>query len=168
MKTIFVGAMTLTAAFILSTAAWAQRSKMPPRVCGDPEAACKGRSSFQPYELPVEWPKNSFIAESRPFYAIILKSAKTDWNFEKCDQVYSNNEILGIQGQWPNNKVFALKCAEPGYVYYTGVDGNYVFIAVYAGESLAQANRFLKTVRNSSDAYRDVKLRKMRAGVNGT
>lgn len=166
MKNTFLAISTLLIALACAGPTSAQRSKAP-RVCGDPEGACKGRSSFQSWELPVEWPANSFIAESKPFYAIILKSAKSDFKFENCEKTFPATEINNFQAQWPNNKVFALQCAEPGYVYYTGVPGDVVFVAVFAGNTLAEANRFLKTVKSSGE-YSGLKVRKLRAGVNGT
>ncbi len=148
-------------------ATFAQKT-VPPRICGDPEAACKGRSSFQSYELPVIWPKKSVIAESRPFYAIILKSAKFDFNSNAdCNKVYTDDEIQRIQTAYPNNKVFALKCQEPGMVYYKGIENNVVFIAIYAGNTLAVANRLLRKVKRSGE-FPGIMVRKLRAGVNGT
>lgn len=156
---MLVGCLFLTA----GTAA-AQKRKLP-RVCGNPEEACPGRSSYQPYDLPVVWPQNSVVAESEPFYAIVLKSAKYDGN--TCGTAFSNSEIQSIQNQFPLNKVFANKCGEPGENYYTGVDGGFVFIAVFAGRTKAQADKFLKEVKDTGQ-YPGVRLRKMRVGVNGT
>lgn len=145
-----------------------KKPKKLPRVCGDPDAACKGRSLFHSYELPVEWPKNSVIAESEPFYAIILKSAKFDYSSgADCDKVYSEGELQSIQWLFPTNKVFAQKCIEPGTNYYEGVDGDFVFIAVYAEKTLAEANNFLKKVQETGQ-FPGVKVRKTRVGVNGT
>lgn len=145
-----------------------KKGKRLPRVCGNPDEACKGRSYFQSYELPVEWPENSVIAESEPFYAIILKSAKFDYSSgADCNKVYSDDEIQSIQYMFPSNKVFALKCSEPGMNYYTGVGGDFVFIAVFAGKSLTAANKFLKSVKDT-EQFPGVKLRKMRVGTNGT
>lgn len=145
-----------------------KKNKKIPRVCGNPDGACKGRGYFQPYELPVEWPENSVIAESEQFYAIILKSAKFDYSSgADCNKVYSNDEIQNIQYSFPQNKVFAMKCGEPGQNYYTGVGGDFVFIAVFAGKTQAEANKFLKKVKEFDD-YKGVKIRKMRVGVNGT
>lgn len=145
-----------------------KKSRKVPRVCGNPDEACKGRAYFQPYELPVEWPENSVIAESEPFYAIILKSAKFDYSSgADCNKVYSDEEIQSFQYQFPSNKVFAMKCSEPGMNYYTGVGADYVFIAVFAGKSLAEANKFLKKVQ-ASEQFPGVKVRKMRVGTNGT
>jgi hypothetical protein len=143
-----------------------KKNRKIPKVCGNPEAACEGRSSYQPYELPVVWPANSVIAESEPFYAIILKSAKSDFSGD-CEKVFSPEEIQSFQNQFPTNKVFALKCADTGYNYYTGVDGNYVFIAVFAGRTLAQANKFLTEVK-ASTGIQGLRVRKMRVGTNGT
>jgi hypothetical protein len=154
---------------VFSTVAAAQKKPQKlPRVCGNPDEACKGRANFQPYELPVEWPQTAVIAESEPFYAIILKSAKFDYSSgADCEKVYSENEIQSIQYQFPTNKVFALKCVEAGYNYYTGVGNDFVFIAVYAGKTLAEANKFLKKVQ-AAEQFPGVKVRKMRVGVNGT
>ncbi len=145
-----------------------KKNRKIPRVCGNPDAACKGRGSYQPYELPVEWPENTVISESEQFYAIILKSAKHDFNSgQDCEKVYSNEEIQSFQNRYPTNKVFALKCVDPGYNYYTGVGSDFVFIAVYAGKTLTEANKFLKLVKTDPELSA-VKLRKMRVGMNGT
>ncbi|MBV9217503.1 MAG: hypothetical protein JO053_15155 [Acidobacteria bacterium] len=154
---------------LLSSLSFGQKkNRKIPRVCGNPEAACKGRSNFQSYELPVEWPVNSVIAESEPFYAIILKSAKYDFtSATDCAKVYTDEEIQSIQNQFPTNKVFALKCADTGYNYYTGIATNVVFIAVYAGRTLAESNKFLAKVKALNE-FPGIKLRRMKVGVNGT
>lgn len=145
-----------------------KKNKKIPRVCGNPDEACKGRANFLSYDLPVEWPENSVIAESETFYAIVLKSAKFDSSSgADCNKVYSDEEIQSIQYQFPNNKVFAQKCFEPGTNYYTGISYEYVFIAVFAGKTLAEANKTLKKVQ-ATEQFPGVKVRKMKVGINGT
>ncbi|HMM81477.1 MAG TPA: hypothetical protein PKC65_15805 [Pyrinomonadaceae bacterium] len=167
-KTLLVITAMVAVCFLFGSVQAQKKPKKLPRVCGNPDEACKGRSYFQSYDLPVEWPENSVIAESEPFYAIILKSAKFDYSSgADCEKVYSDSEIFSTQTMFPTNKVFALKCFEPGGNYYIGVDDNYVFIAVFAGKTLAAANKFLKTVQDTGQ-FPGVKVRKMRVGVNGT
>jgi len=154
---------------ILSGTVWAQKkNRKIPRVCGDPDKACKGRANFQPYELPVEWPQNTVIAESEPFYAIILKSAKSNYSSgADCDKLYSNDEIQSIQFLFPRNKVFALKCFEPGLNYYTNVGNDVVFLGVYAGRTRTEATKFLRKLRGAGQ-FSNAQLRRMRVGMNGT
>lgn len=167
-RTVLFVLVLVCIGFLFGSAQAQKKTKKLPRVCGNPDEACKGRAFFHSYELPVEWPQNSVIAESEPFYAIILKSAKFDYSSgADCEKVYSDSEIHSIQTQYPQNKVFAQKCFEPGMNYYTDVDADYVFIAVYAGKTLAEANRFLKKVQEYGQ-FPGVRVRKMRVGVNGT
>lgn len=169
MKKVAIFVALLSSLCLLSGVALAQKkNKKIPRVCGNPDESCKGRANFQPYELPVEWPENSVIAESETFYAIILKSAKFDYSSgADCNMVYSAEEIQSIQYQFPNNKVFAQKCSEAGMNYYTGINYEFVFIAVFAGKTLAEANKTLKKVQ-ATEQFPGVKVRKMKVGINGT
>lgn len=151
---------------ILAGQADAQRKARLGKVCGDPGAPCKNRDNFQPYELPFDTGRNMVIAESEPFYAIIVKSTKLK-PADNCDTLISERERLDTQALFPRNKVFALKCFEPGLNYYTNVADEVTFIAVFAGRTAAEARRFLKTVKNTGK-FSGVGLRKMQAGINGT
>lgn len=138
------------------------------KVCGNPNIKCKsGDYIFGKHELPFEVPsRNVVIYESEPFYAIVLKSYKTK-DYTNCENAISERDRLEIQDMFPNNKVFALNCLEPGSLYYTNVAVDVNFIAVYAGKTLAEANKFLKTVQ-STGKFKGIKVRKMQSGINGT
>ncbi len=144
----------------------AQKKKRLGRVCGDPTLPCKSRDSFQPYELPFDTGKNAVIAESEFFYAIVLKSAQPT-NEIDCEKSFPELERLPTQDMFPDHKVFALRCEEPGSNYYTGIKSGAPFLAVYAGRTLTEANKFLKTVE-ATRKFPGVKLRRMKAGINGT
>src|SRR4051794_22187199 len=81
------------------------------QVCGDPTVRCRTSVEFQPHDLPFRIPKNAVIWESEMFYAVILQSVKAK---EDCEINISEDERLQAQALFPNNKVFADRCAEPG------------------------------------------------------
>lgn len=137
------------------------------KICGNPNIKCRTVAGFQKHEIGFEIPKgNTVIADSEPFYAIVLKTVKLSPS-ANCDNAISEKERLEIQALFPRNKVFALKCSEAGDVYYTNVANDVNFIAVYAGKTLAAANGFLKTVK-ATGKFKGANLRKMQAGINGT
>lgn len=131
-------------------------------------AACKGRENFQPFHLPFDTGRNFVIAESEYFYGIVLRSKKMKPEWGDCENpIFGEKERLGVQAMFPRNKVFALNCVETGSNYYTGVADNIAFIGVYAGRTLAEANRFLKTVQ-ATKKFAGVRVRRMKVGINGT
>jgi hypothetical protein len=136
------------------------------KVCGDPTAACKSASDFQPYELAFELPNNPVIFDSELFYAVILKSVKTKTETD-CQNAFSEEERINLQRIFPRNKVFTLKCFETGGIYYTNTANNVVFMGIYAGRTLAEAKSFLKRVQSQTE-YSGAIIKRMRAGINGT
>lgn len=135
------------------------------KVCGDPTQACKSFATFEPNDLPFRIKEGAVIWESEPFYAIILKSmlpANDD-----CDQFISEDERLAAQALFPNRKVFTSRCEGSGTLYYTGVDGKYRFMAVYAGATKAEAARMLETVK-ATGKFNGANIRRLSAGFNGT
>lgn len=153
--------------FTLSSVLIAQR-RIIGSVCGDPTAKCRTASNFQPYELPFDHGgPNAIIAESKPFYAIILKSVKLPQDQTGCDDKFPEAERLEAQSLFAKNKVFAKRCDEPAQNYYTNVANNTTFLAVYAGQTLAQAKAFLKKVE-ATGKFSGATIRRMRAGINGT
>jgi len=138
------------------------------KICGDPNAACGGREQFQPWELTFALPKNSVIYESEYFYSVILKSVKLPQDsYSECEKAFAEEERLKVQALFPKNKVFALKCSEPGGIFYTNVANDVSFLGVYAGKTRAAADAFLKTV-NATGKFPGATLRRMKAGINGT
>ncbi|MFM9905092.1 MAG: hypothetical protein ACKVQJ_11035 [Pyrinomonadaceae bacterium] len=155
--------LVLSAAFT----ATAQKKAKLGKICGDPTAVCKSRENFQPFDLPFDTGKNFVIYESEKFYGIVLKSTKLK-DFGDCaNPTFAEAERLPIQEMFPHNKVFALNCVETGTNYYTGVAEQTAFIGVYAGHTLAEANKFLKIVQ-ATQKFPGIRVRKMSIGVNGT
>ncbi|MBV9210091.1 MAG: hypothetical protein JOZ52_05655 [Acidobacteria bacterium] len=134
------------------------------KICGDPTATCKTEATFDPQDLPFVIPKNAVIWESESFYAIVLRSVKQDMD---CKQFIPENERLEAQALFPKNKVFTSRCDMGGMLYYTGVDSNYYFMAVYGGATKAQAEKMLQTVK-ATGKFPGANVRRMSAGFNGT
>lgn len=145
----------------------AQKKAKQGKVCGDPTVKCKGGENFQAYDLGFDLGKQFTIYESEYFYGIVLKSAKMpEWG-DCANPQFPESERMPIQEMFPNNKVFALNCVDTGTNYYTGVSDKTAFIAVYAGRTLAEANKFLKTVKETG-RFTGIRVRKMQIGINGT
>lgn len=170
-KTIFLIALCL---ILFVASAFGQKARkqktIQGRICGNPNVKCNvGSYAFEAYDIPFELPKGYIIYESKPFYAVILKSQTVKDIFggdEECKELAAENERLSVQKLFPNNKVFVQKC---GYapLYYSGVTENTVFLAVYGGSTLAGAQKFLKEV-NGSGRYKGAYIKKLQAHFNGT
>jgi len=145
----------------------AQKRKPAKRltVCGNPNVTCPSAIKFEPYDLPFRIPENAVIYDSELFYAVILKSVPSDP--DNCDNFIPEPERLNAQTLFPNNKVFASHCAEPGQVSYTNTSEKARFMAVYAGLTMADANRTLATVQTTKK-FPGAVIRRMRAIINGT
>jgi hypothetical protein len=136
-------------------------------VCGDPPAACSSRKNFHEWDLPFNTGRNFVIIESAPFYGIVLKSVKLK-DFGDCDHPsFRDSERSEIQELFEHNKVFTQNCLESGSNYYTGVPEKSAFIGVYAGRTLAEATRFLKTVQ-ALNKFPGIRVRRMKVAINGT
>lgn len=137
-------------------------------VCGDPTAKCRLASDFQSYELAFDHGgPNSIIAESKPFYAIVLRSVKVPQDQSDCDSKFPEAERLEAQALFPKNKVFAKRCDEPAQNFYTNVADNTTFLGVYAGLTLTQAKALLKKVE-ATGKFPGATIRRMKVGINGT
>ena len=136
-------------------------------VCGDPTAPCKGKENFQAWDLPFNTGKNFIIADSAYFYGIVLKSVKLkDWG--DCEHpTFAESERTEIQALFDHNKVFAQNCVESGTNYYTGVPEQTALIGVYAGRTLTEAAKFLKSVK-ALNKFPGIRIRRMKVGINGT
>lgn len=145
----------------------AQKKAVKGKICGDPTQKCKGAENFQTYDLVFDTGKNFVIAQSEKFYGIVLKSVKlNDWG--DCGHPsFGEDTRLLVQELFPHNKVFALNCVESGTNFYPGVAEKTAFVAVYAGRTLAEANKFLKTVQ-ATGKFPGVRVRSMSIEVNGT
>ena len=147
--------------FVASSEAQSRRGQ----ICGDPTVRCPGGGqNFSAHDLQFRIPRNAVIWESEMFYAIILRSVKAGDN---CETHVSEDERLEAQALFPNNKVFADRCPEPGNLFYTNTNSAYRFMAVYAGTTRAEAGRVLAKVK-ATRKYPTANLRRMSAGFNGT
>jgi hypothetical protein len=134
-------------------------------ICGNPKVACKTSVTFQPHDLPFRVPANAVILDTEPFYVVILKSmpAKND----TCDVFIPETERLAAQALFPDHKVFASRCVDPGELFYTNISENHRIMAVYAGSTLAEARRVLAAVK-ATGKFPGANLRRIRTGFNGT
>jgi hypothetical protein len=115
--------------------------------------------------LPFRVPTNSVIFDTELFYAIILKSVPAPE--DDCNTFVPETERLEAQTLFPDRKVFASRCVEPGELFYTNVDSKHKIMAVYAGTTLAEAKLALAAVK-SSGKFPGAYMRRMRTGFNGT
>ena len=152
---------------VMADGSAAQKRKPARRlsVCGNPNVTCPSAIKFEPYDLPFRFPENAVIYDTELFYAVILKSVPSPP--DTCDNFIPEPERLSAQTLFPNNKVFTSRCAEPGQVSYTNTSEKARFMAVYAGLTLADANRTLATVQ-ATKKFPGAVIRRMRAILNGT
>ena len=134
-------------------------------ICGDPTAPCKTIGTFQPNGLPFRIPENAVIYDTDLFYAIMLKSVSVPE--DNCDTFVPESDRLAAQALFPDHKIFSSRCAEPGGLSYTNTSPKARFMAVYAGITLADANRMLAAVK-ATGKFPGANLRRMRAAFNGT
>ncbi len=129
------------------------------KVCPDPDRPCDG---FKPNELsfaiatPFAFDRGR--DRSQPFFAFILKSAAL------CDN--NDSERVEAQKRFPNAKVFLHRhmCDDFGdRVTYSNVNEKSGFVAVYAGETEAEARQVL--ARATATGYPGSNLRRMEAIV---
>jgi hypothetical protein len=167
-KTKMAGLISIaaTAFLILGPAAYTQRKSTGRlTVCGNPKAACPSQATFEPHDLPFRVPRNAVIWETELFYAVVLKSMNA--SDENCDAHIPESERLAAQTLFPDRKVFASRCVEPATLYYTNTRPNTRLLAVYAGPTLAEANRVLAAVK-ATGKFSGAYVKRMRAGFNGT
>jgi hypothetical protein len=152
----------------LSAVANAQKRRPPAKhltVCGNPNVTCPSSATFEPYDLPFRMPAKAVIYDTELFYAIVLRSVST--RNDNCDNYVPEPERLAAQILFPDHKVFTSRCAEPGQLSYTNTSPKANFMAVYAGNTLAEANRMLAAVK-ATGKFPGANLRHMRAVMNGT
>lgn len=165
---VIVAIVGTTGLDVVLSNANAQRQRRPTKhlsVCGNPNVSCPSAATFQPYDLPFRMPQSAVIYDTELFYAIILKSVPT--TNDNCDNYVAEPERLAAQALFPNLKVFASRCAEPGNLSYSNTNPKTNFMAVYAGTTLAEANRVLATVQ-AMRKFPGANMRRMRAVMNGT
>ena len=153
---------------VLNAEAFAQRRRPVVKhlsVCGNPTIPCKTIATFQPNDLPFRLPEKAVIFDTELFYAIILKSVGV--SEADCDVFVPETERLETQALFPDHKVFASRCADPETLFYTGMNPRHRFMAVYAGTTLAEAQRMLSAVK-ATGKFPGANIRRMRTGFNGT
>lgn len=127
------------------------------RVLPDPAKAC---DAFKPHQLCFETPKDEVARaeySSKPFYAIILKTA------ERCS--IPESERVQTQALFPARKVFSVRfdCDDPEeLIRYTNVNDKFGFLAVYAGATLSEAKKRLAEV-TATKRFSGANIRKMQA-----
>ena len=159
--------ITTTTLSFLAPAISAQKRKLVRHgsICGDPTAACKTIATFEPNDLRFRIPENANIYDTNLFYAVILKSVSVpDGN---CDIFVPESDRLAAQALFSDHKVFSSRCADPGGLSYTNTSPKAQFMAVYAGMTVASANRMLAKVK-ATGKFPGASIRRMRAAFNGT
>lgn len=119
-------------------------------------------------DLCVEWRLEDNLARdeyrSDFFYVIVLKTTA------KC--AATENERLKFQALFPRNKVFLEEAACGDNAekrnFYSGIgDSRHSFIAVYAGKTKTEAQKFLQTVK-ATRKFPGANLRRTQVVVVGT
>jgi|SRR5215813_3038781 len=142
-----------------------RKPKPKPMVCGNPKIPCQTTAQFEPYDLPFRVAENAVITDTELFYAIMLKSVgKSD---QDCEVFVPEAERLEAQALFPENKVFTSRCPDVETLAYTNVNPQHRFMAVYAGKTLAEAQRLLQTVK-ATNKFPGASIRRIRTGFNGT
>ena len=176
MKSTFTFAVIVAASLLTSVSANAQTHrpvKHGGQICGNPKISCKTSVTFQANDLPFQVGKDMVIVDTVPFYAVILKSMAV--KDDKCDVFIPETDRLAAQELFPENKVFSSRCTDPENLFYADVSSRtpryfsetHRLMAVYAGKTLAEANKMLEMVK-SSGKYPGANVRRMRTGFNGT
>lgn len=158
-------ALVIVGCCAISAPAQRRRPAKHASVCGNPTLPCKTVATFQPNDLPFRVPKNAVIFDTELFYAVILKTVGRDEN--DCDVFVSEVERLRTQSLFPDHKVFTSRCADVETLFYTNTSPRHRFMALYAGSTLAEANRMLQAVK-ATGKFPGANLRRMRTGFNGT
>ncbi len=162
---LLVGVVTALSLCAGVISAQTRRAVKHGTICGNPAIKCRTSATFPENDLPFQIPSNANIYDTDLFYAIILKSVNVA--ADNCERFVPESERLAAQAQFPDHKVFSSRCADPGGLFYTNTSSKTRFMAVYAGKSLADANKMLAAVK-ASGKYPGANIRRMRAGFNGT
>jgi hypothetical protein len=163
---IAIGALLVFS--VLNSETLAQKRRPPVKhlsVCGNPNVTCTSAVTFEPYDLPFRMPASAVIYDTELFYAIILTSVSVPR--DSCDNFIPEPERLAAQILFPDHKVFTSRCAEPGRLSYSNTSPKAFFMAVFAGTTLADANRMLAAVK-ATGKFPGASIRRMRAAFNGT
>ena len=163
-----IAIFTLPVFGVLDAPTFAQKRRPPVKhlaICGNPNVTCTSAATFEPYDLPFRMPASAVIYDTELFYAVILRSVAVPR--DSCDNFIPEADRLSTQILFPDRKVFTSRCAEPGRLSYSNTSSKANFMAVYAGTTLADANRMLKAVK-ATGKFPGANVRRMRAVMNGT
>jgi hypothetical protein len=141
-------------------------AQTPLKVCPDPSAPCKSKhKTFEKYDLSFTLPraiKLNVTYQSTPFFAVILKN----WADPDCDGGEYSSAIEQFRSQaqksFPDRKAFAdNQCPDMGTLGYVinGKPNVGAFVAVYAGETQAEADEVLARAK---EKYKGARVAKMR------
>ena len=158
-------ATAVMSGFVSANFAQKRRPVQHLSVCGNPNLPCKTSATFEPNDLPFRVPKNAVIYDTELFYAIVLKTVGA--SDQDCDVFVSESERTEAQKLFPDHKIFTSRCPEPGNLSYSNTSSEHRFMAVYAGTTLAEANRMLAAVK-ATGKFPGANIRRTRTGFNGT
>ena len=151
-------ARALALVLALPMAVFAQ-DKRPGQIHDYPRA--DGKLSSRPHQLAFELPNDEVArAEFRsdPFYAIILRSGP------RCS--FDEAERQEAQSLFPRNQVFFERFDCPDgpedMIYYSNVNSEYSFMAVYGGRTRAEARGLFEATR-LDQTFPGANIRKMQA-----
>lgn len=138
-------------------------------VCGDPSAACAKRAVFKDDDIPFNYSEGSVVAETAPFYIVVVKSIKLPEG-AMCEKTPEDFNRESIQWNFLKNKVFIARgCYSIEHNFYTKLGNNVMALAIYAGTTKAQADAFLKKVKaNDMFDAKDAYILRTTTGFNGT
>jgi hypothetical protein len=160
-----IATATVMSCFGWRTLAQKRRPSQHFSVCGNPNLPCKTSATFEPNDLPFRMPETAVIYDTELFYAIRLKTVGA--SDQDCDVFVSENERTETQRLFPDRKVFTSRCPEAGNLSYSNISSQHRFMAVYAGTTLAEANRMLAAVK-ATGKFPGANIRRMRTSFNGT
>lgn len=152
-------ALTLAAVMLLAHAIVPANAEPLAAICPDPARPCaSAEKTFAPYELTFQLPDKlepNKDYKTRPFQAVILKTfPKFEPGGNECDGGEFSTKVeqqrVQLQKLFPDRKVFAAhQCPDMGAVLYevTGKPYGQFFIAVYGGETQAEAKQVVAQTR---------------------
>lgn len=157
----------LPAILCIAIAMCAAAARAQSRVCPDPDHPC-AKDRIDNHDISFALPKRVVANRdytSAPFYAVILRRIRIEGD---CATEEFDPERLKAQKLFPQNKVFfEVECPDMGADSYTESGGQQLrnFIAVYAGQTNAEAAAFLKIVR-ATQKFPQARIVKMTTTFN--
>ena len=139
-------------------------------VCGNPALKCDTSGDFRAEDLPIKISGELELFgeyRSKTFFAVILMAREGDPDDAVCENRFSEEQRLGAQKLFPNNKVFTSAAGCPNFphiyehAYNTSFAGDHI-LAMYAGKTEIQAKAVLKKVL-ATKAYPHAEVEKVQA-----